>query len=246
MKDKQAWLCAQPFICFLGWRCLCMYLIPEGHRRCCWAQQPLSPRGLPACPVRWCSGDHGVPEALLCQGHIQGHCNVSVPAHRLGNAQVPTISKAEGGPGTLLCPCLCTAKFKESRDKEREIISSSSRVTLTHSYLPFLKKSCSETPIISISLSLAFLFWLGAELHLAPLLSFHSKFSCITVMAKEGPTCGKDFWRGQWAAPALGSAQEPGSQAATHLVEITGSLQPLLFSPQQPPEFHWQKKKWGG
>lgn len=66
MKDKQAWLCAQSFICFLGWRCLCMYLIPEGHRRCCWAQQPLSPRGLPACPVRWCSGDHGVPEALLC------------------------------------------------------------------------------------------------------------------------------------------------------------------------------------
>lgn len=72
---------------------------------------PLSPRGLPACPVRGCSGDHGVPEALLCQGHSQGHCNVSVPA------QLLTISKAEGDPGTLLCPCLCTAKLQESRDK---------------------------------------------------------------------------------------------------------------------------------
>lgn len=150
----------------------------------------------------------------------------------------PTISKAGGGPGT--------ANVKESRDKEREIISSSSRAILTHSCLPFLKKNCSKTPLFSIPLSLAFLFWIGAQLHLVPLPSFHSKLSCITVMVKGGPMNGKDFWRGQWAAPALGSAQESRSQTATHVVEITASLQPLQFSPQQPPKFHWQKKIWGG
>ena len=41
----------------------------------------------------------------------RGHCNVSVTAHRLGKAQVPH-SYQEGGPGTLPCPCLCTADVK--------------------------------------------------------------------------------------------------------------------------------------
>lgn len=35
-------------------------------------------------------------------------------------------------------------------------------------------------------------------------------------------------------------------QTAPHVVKITASLQPLRFSPQQPPKFHWWKKKWGG
>lgn len=59
------------------------------------------------------------------------------------------------------------------------------------------------------------------------------------MMAKGGPTCGKDFWRGQWAAPALGSAKESWSQTATHVVEITASLQPcssLLSSAQNSTE----------
>lgn len=58
--------------------------------------------------------------------------------------------------------------------------------------------------------------------------------------------CGKDFWRGQWAAPALGLTKESWSQTATQVVEITASLQPcssLLSSPQNSTE---EKKKWGG
>lgn len=243
IKDKQAWLRAQPFICFLVWICLCMDLISKGHRWCCWAQQPLSPRGLPASPVRWycrrprCAWSFAVPGitsrvTAMC---LSLHTGWVMPR----SPQLPRQRVAQE-----LCRVLAYALQKSKRAEIRKGKSSlvvAEQFLLTPIYPSWkkTKQNCSKTPIVSIPLSLAFLFWLGAEPHLVPLPSFHSKLSWTTVMAKGGPLCGKDFWRGQWAAPAPGSASEPQSQTAIHLVEITASLQPcspLLSSPQNSTE----------
>ena len=124
-----------------------MYLVSLAYSRCCRAHQcvlwqpHITQRPLNL-SISWY---YGTPMLYLklcyasrsCVGSLQ--CCLPLLTHRF-MPRFPTISKAEGGAGTLLCPCICSANMKESRDKGKEISSISSRATLIHSYLPFLKK----------------------------------------------------------------------------------------------------------
>lgn len=157
-----------------------------------------------------------------------------------------TIIKAEGGPGTLLCPCLCTADVRESRAKEREIISSSSRATLTHSYLPFLKKDCSKTRSVSIPLSLAFLFltWSWASPCSSTFLP--QKAQLYHSDGQRRTHVWERLLERAMGCSSSGLSQrimEPNCYTCSGNHCISTALQ---FSPQQRPKFHWGKKKWGG
>lgn len=157
MRDKQAWLCAQPFICCLGWRCLCLYLISKGHRRCCWAQHPSPPEA--SQPVQL----GGAQETTVCLKLCCARVTARVTAMCLS---LPSCSQlARQRVIQELCCVLAYALQNSKRAEIREIISSSSRAILTHSYLPFLKKKLLQNPhhLHSTEFGFSFLIWSWAS-----------------------------------------------------------------------------------
>lgn len=159
----------------------------------------------------------------------------------------PTISKAEGSAGTLLGPCIFSADIKESWDKGKEISSSSSRATLTHSYLPFLKKLLPK-PHCLRSTKFGLFFWLGAEPHLALLLSFHALHTSSPVSQqwrREDPCMGKTSEEGNrllllWAQPGNHGAELVHTCSGNHCI----STSPAILS-SAARKIPLRKKKWG-
>lgn len=119
----------------------------------------------------------------------------------------PTISKAEWGAGTLLCPCVHSAKIWE-----RKSLAAAEQLLLT--LIPPSWKNCSPKPIAAIPLVLAF-----TGLYITPLISFctaHTSSSVSQQWCSEDPGAG-DFWRGTWAGSAPGSAWDSRGRAATRV-----------------------------
>lgn len=206
---------------------------------------PLTQRP-PSLQLGGTAGDQGVPEALLCQGitsRVTAMC-----LSLLTGWVMPRCPQLERQRVVQeLCHVLAYALQKSKRAEIRKGKSSlvaADQFLLTPIY-PFWKKTCSKIPIVSIPLSF-FPFWLGAEPHLVPLPSFHSKLSCITVMAKEDPCVGKIPGGGNgqlllWAQPRNHGAKFPHTWwKSLHLYSPCNSL---LSSPQNSTD---EKNKWGG
>lgn len=149
------------------------------------------------------------------------------------NAWMPHNQQAEGGAGTVLCPHISSTNIKKSREKGKEI-PYSLLFTLPEKIAP------QTAPLLLHWLGL--FFWLGAEPHLAPLLSCHMPHTSSPVSPqwqREGPRT-ENFCRGQRAASAPGPAWESQGWAATRLwwksLHFYSLCNSLLGSPQDSTE----------
>lgn len=131
--------------------------------------------------------------------HIQGHCNVPVTAHRLGNAQLARERVVQE-----LCYVLAYALQKSKgaaiRKEKSSLVAEQFLLTLT--YRPW-RKTAPKLPLSPFQW--VWLFCFDFELSLS--LYLPQQAQLYQWWPKEDPRVGKkDFWRGQWAGPALGSA----------------------------------------
>lgn len=140
------------------------------------------------------------------------------------------------------------ANIKEIRDKGKEISASSSGATLTHSYLPFLKKMLPQTHRLH-STEFGLFFWLGWGPHLVPLLSFHTPHASLPVWQqwwREDSYMGKTSEEGNrllllWAQPGNHGAELLRVHSGNHCI----STAPAILS-SAACKIPLRKKKWGG